>query len=356
MMLMKKILESMGYTVGSMTSGEISESTIIAADILGINVEELFDNDTENVKNESVIFLDTHDAEDNKNWIIDHHPDAKNPQGDSIIISRCSSNAFLIYKNFRDFYKFDNDDMYAIAVATVMDTMYLTSKKMVSEEIEELENMGLNMKEINSFVKSRAIPTPDFDDIFQNQKSYKIGKEHLRTLDDFRYISGYLELDIPGISVRDIPLEIIKEQLPQENSMFCIYDYQKEETFMVFKILGVPECYYFEFFDHIAARGTELRPWVTENILIPYFKAREEEVFEYVSDFFEEHSDLKTNTMGTVMFAHTAAKFGIKSQIVKGTYLGKEASLCKIMDKYMGILPDTRELLFTDEVEGFIFY
>lgn len=367
MWLMSNILRELGHEVSFYFSGEYSESTKLALNYIQSTYDEEICLESEKVNADAILLLDTNlfSGYDKDNlWVIDHHGDEHSEQ---IIIEKCSSNACLIYKLFKDTREWSDNEIVAIRIATCMDTMYMTSKKLREEDIELLNSCeGPSMEEVNAAIKEVAIPIPDFEDVMQNIKAYSVAVNGMRG--KFSYISGYVEVDIPGLSLDSISDDMLIEQMPESQpSMLCLYDYQKMETVMFFKIPyedmenlnenAEGDWVIKEKFDHIAARGTELKPYIINKVVEPIIEAKIDSLVQYCSDFLFDDSRstaLKSNRFATILICHSASKFDLKANIIEGIFDdGTDGTVAKVRDKYIFLRPETNVLSVIEELLDF---
>lgn len=213
--------------------------------------------------------------------VVDHRePETDVPE--NWCIKKASSCAYLIFHELCS----ENAGAsinHEVAVATILDTMYLRSSKLIKGEYDEL-NALVDMKSLTEQLMEIAILPPDLDDAFDNVKRYqivergpdlvmgnpKVTKE--RYYPAFDYMAAYIELNSKDQSVDDVPYSEIVAKMEEysENILFLLYDYYHDKTMYLIraKFYGMTDyIVYSETLNGIKPRGTFMKGYIKDTVL-----------------------------------------------------------------------------------------
>lgn len=353
-----------------------SYSTREVMKFLGIKAEEW---DIE-VDPENIILVDQQPTPSYPGPIvatIDHRaPNDPEKLKDSDIVMKSSSCAYLIFSVF--FREWDPRSLALkkAAVATIIDTMYLRSEKLVLSELKALKDF-VDMDGLTKTLMNIAIQPPDLDDAFDNVKEYEIIerapdstfdiKDKERYYDPFKYTATYIELNSATLSVDDAPISEVIQKMEEadENMLFCFYDYFHNETFFIIraKFYCMKDYItYSEKLNGIRPRGSFFKNYI-ETVIMPKMAMIQ---FNKAIDDTEEaialQSDLVCSSEVTAMMLSTNAfSEGILTTLhIKATekpmaqngWNPPKVSFVEFQDKYYGLdlSGETRKIIGYDEL------
>lgn len=154
---------------------------------------------------------------------IDHHPNCN--QIKDITITDICSTALFIYNEFKDKYKFSDEQKYQIFLAFLNDATFGKSSRYKESDGKIADTLGFG-NNYNELFRKFFVPT----DISNGIKNTIYNGHKKYQFDDVYFESGYIErFDTDG-------LEEYKECVNQKDAFLGLWlDYTKENTYVYFK-------------------------------------------------------------------------------------------------------------------------